>query len=61
LETFIFRSREFGRPIDFELLALLGMWMDKGRYEESAKAILAFQHQIVQAMNPADGELAIQV
>ncbi|KAH7699955.1 TPR Domain containing protein, partial [Aphelenchoides avenae] len=41
LETFILRSREFSRPADAQHLTLLGMWMNRGRYEDSAKSILA--------------------
>uniref|UniRef100_A0A183C0L6 TPR_REGION domain-containing protein n=1 Tax=Globodera pallida TaxID=36090 RepID=A0A183C0L6_GLOPA len=51
LETFILRSRQFGRPIDFEHLALLGMWIGKGRFEDSAKSILAMHNELIQAVD----------
>ncbi|KAL3118959.1 hypothetical protein niasHT_003742 [Heterodera trifolii] len=51
LETFILRSRQFGRSIDFEHLALLGMWISKGRFEDSAKSILAMHNELVKAVD----------
>uniref|UniRef100_A0A914GTP2 General transcription factor 3C polypeptide 3 n=1 Tax=Globodera rostochiensis TaxID=31243 RepID=A0A914GTP2_GLORO len=60
LETFILRSRQFGRPIDFEHLALLGMWIGKGRFEDSAKSILAMHNELIQAVD-SDGISAMTV
>lgn len=60
LETFILRSREFGRSIDFEHLALLGMWMNNERFEDSAKSILALHQNLIQAIGE-DNSPAIDI
>ncbi|KAI6213386.1 General transcription factor 3C polypeptide 3 [Aphelenchoides besseyi] len=59
LKVFLLRCHEFNRSADVQLLALLGMWISRDRYEECVSLILAMCPGI-QALQ-ADGTPAMNV
>ncbi|KAI6237214.1 General transcription factor 3C polypeptide 3 [Aphelenchoides besseyi] len=59
LKVFLLRCHEFNRSADVQLLALLGMWISRDRYEECVSLILAMCPGI-QALQ-ADGTPAMNI
>jgi hypothetical protein len=59
LKIFLLRCFEFKRTADVQHLALLKMWMERERYEDSLKSILALC-PCIRAVN-ADGSPSMEV